>query len=222
MVNRHLDASSYLHIQGRACDSMDSTVVQKVGICRPNDTASHPCEITPLWELHLAAVSSHFSILVDKCTFLNVTLHVCVWSTALQTGRSRFRFPMVSLEFFIDIILPAALWPLGSAQPLTEMSTRNFSWGCKGGRCVGLTALPQRWNLGASTFWNSQGLSRPVQGELYLYWFVIDWWLCSFRHFLSVCGQPWRSSVSMPLSFHSLSTAALGQGILSVAKRSRD
>jgi hypothetical protein len=32
------------------------------------------------------------------------------WGTALQTGRSRFRFPMVSLEFFIEIILPAALW----------------------------------------------------------------------------------------------------------------
>jgi hypothetical protein len=30
----------------------------------------------------------------------------------LQTGRSRNRFPMVS-EFFIDIILPVALWPWG-------------------------------------------------------------------------------------------------------------
>jgi len=29
---------------------------------------------------------------------------------------------------------------LGSTQPLTEMSTRNVSWG-KGGRCVGLTTL---------------------------------------------------------------------------------
>jgi hypothetical protein len=29
--------------------------------------------------------------------------------TALQTGRSRVRFPEVSLEFFIDIILPVAL-----------------------------------------------------------------------------------------------------------------
>ena len=31
---------------------------------------------------------------------------------------------------------------LGSTQPLTEMSTRNISWGGKGGRCVGLTILP--------------------------------------------------------------------------------
>jgi hypothetical protein len=63
------------------------------------------------------------------------------WGTAIQTGRSRDRFPMVSLDFFIDIILPAALWPWGRLSLLTEMCTRNISWG-KVGRCVGLTTLP--------------------------------------------------------------------------------
>jgi hypothetical protein len=60
---------------------------------------------------------------------------------------------------------------LGSSQPLTEISTRIFSWG-KGGRWVGLTILPPSCanclkNLGASTSWNPQGLSRPVMGLLY-------------------------------------------------------
>jgi hypothetical protein len=47
----------------------------------------------------------------------------------------------VSLEFFIDIILPAALRPWGSTQPLREMSTRNIFWGGKDGPWVGLTTL---------------------------------------------------------------------------------
>jgi hypothetical protein len=61
---------------------------------------------------------------------------------------------------------------LGTTQPLTEMNTMNISLG-KGGRCVRLTTLSpscaDSQNLGASTFWNPQGLSRPVMGLLYLY-----------------------------------------------------
>ena len=44
------------------------------------------------------------------------------------------------IEFFIDKILLALA--LGLIQPLTEMSTRNISFGGKGGRYVGLTTLP--------------------------------------------------------------------------------
>jgi hypothetical protein len=35
------------------------------------------------------------------------------WGTALQAVRSRVQFPMLSLKVFIDIILPATLWPWG-------------------------------------------------------------------------------------------------------------
>jgi hypothetical protein len=83
------------------------------------------------------------------------------WRNALQAGRSRFRFPTVALEFFINVILSAVLWALELTQPLTEMSTSadnltTFLFGLS-------------WNLGASTTWNPQGLSRPVMGLLYLY-----------------------------------------------------
>jgi hypothetical protein len=40
-----------------------------------------------------------------------------------------FVFPIRSLDFSIYLILPEALWPPGSTQPLTEMSTRNHSGG---------------------------------------------------------------------------------------------
>jgi hypothetical protein len=33
------------------------------------------------------------------------------------------------MEFFIDINLSDSTMALGSTQPLTEMSTRNISWG---------------------------------------------------------------------------------------------
>ena len=68
--------------------------------------------------------------------------HTLKYITALQVGRSQVQFPMASLKFFIDIILPAPTATLGLTQPLTEMSTRNTSLGGKGVRCTGLTTLP--------------------------------------------------------------------------------
>jgi hypothetical protein len=47
------------------------------------------------------------------------------WGTELQAGRSWVRFTMVSLEYFIE----GRTMALGLTQPLTEMSTRNISWG---------------------------------------------------------------------------------------------
>ena len=75
---------------------------------------------------------------------------------------------MVLLEFFIDIILPAALC---STHSLTEMSTRNISWMVRGPVRMAdhLTTIMccLSWNLGASAFWNPQILYMPVKELLY-------------------------------------------------------
>jgi len=60
----------------------------------------------------------------------------------LQAGSSRVKFPMYSLGFFIDLILPGRPMALGSTQPLTKMSTRSVYWGDKRGQCAELTTLP--------------------------------------------------------------------------------
>jgi len=63
------------------------------------------------------------------------------WGTALLL----VRFPLVSLEFSIDIILLAALWPVHRADSLTRIVCQLFL------------------NVGAETYCNLRGLSRPVQ-----------------------------------------------------------
>jgi hypothetical protein len=69
---------------------------------------------------------------------------------------------MMSLKFFIDII-PSAL---GSTQPLTEMVTRNISWG-EGSKC-GRSLVLQPYHLHVPTVRISDSLnflepSRPFQ-----------------------------------------------------------
>jgi len=71
--------------------------------------------------------------------FIYLFIHsVCDPVTALQTERSLFRFPMVSLEFFIGIILLAAVWPSNKNE---YQEYFLGGWG-KGSRGVGLTILP--------------------------------------------------------------------------------
>jgi hypothetical protein len=51
------------------------------------------------------------------------------------------------------ITLPAALWPLGSIQPLTGMCTRNLPGG-KGGRRIRLTSPPYLSRLSRTVVFN--------------------------------------------------------------------
>jgi hypothetical protein len=107
------------------------------------------------------------------------------WRTAIQVKRSQVRFPMVSLEVFIDIILPAALWPwVDSASNRNEY--REYFLGGKGCRCLRLTILPPSCldclEIWAPTSWNPQSLSTPVMGLLLLYNCII----ATVYQFLSV------------------------------------
>jgi len=58
-------------------------------------------------------------------------------------------------------------------QPVTEMSTRDISWGYRRPvrRANNLTTFMCRlsWNLWSWTSWKPQGLTWPVMGLLYLY-----------------------------------------------------
>jgi len=87
------------------------------------------------------------------------------WGTALQAGRSQVRYLMVSLKFFLDIILPAVLWPWGWLSLWQKWVPGIFpeGKGAEGWQSYHLH-VPTVWNLGASTSWNPQGLSRPVRG----------------------------------------------------------
>ena len=43
---------------------------------------------------------------------------------------------MGPLELSIDIVLPAALWPLGVDSASNRNEYQGYFLGCKGGRCV--------------------------------------------------------------------------------------
>jgi hypothetical protein len=74
-----------------------------------------------------------------------------------------------TLQFSIDLILPAALWSW-STQSLAEMSTRNLLVGKErlGGASYNLTAICDCLeNVGASTSHKPVSLCGLLQGVLY-------------------------------------------------------
>jgi hypothetical protein len=100
------------------------------------------CDVR-VWTVLKWIFSSEYSInrlYVSSSTFPYLILYLFK-RTTLQTGRLRVRFPMVSLEFFSNIILPVALWPWSRLSLWQKWVPGVFSEG-KGGRCLRLTTLP--------------------------------------------------------------------------------
>ena len=90
------------------------------------------------------------------------------WGSVL-VGRSRDRFPVVSLWIF-SVVPPTEPCALRSTQPL-KVSTRDFCWG-KGNRCVWLTtyhpcSAETSRKSGDLTYPEPLAPPRPVAGHLY-------------------------------------------------------
>jgi hypothetical protein len=85
------------------CSTELVTVFYRVGYC-----------VLQRWLLHYWTIRS---VKITLCAFSQKFWFICNYgtvlclTTALKVGRSRVRFPIMSLKIFFDIMLPAALWP---------------------------------------------------------------------------------------------------------------
>jgi hypothetical protein len=95
----------------------------------------------------------------------------------LQPGRSWVWFLVRSLDSSINLILPAALWPLGRLS-LYHKWVPGIFLGVKGSWCVRLTTSPPSVSqlcrkCGILKSHNPMGLHSLLQGWLYPFFFIL-------------------------------------------------
>jgi hypothetical protein len=85
----------------------------KGGRCVGLTTLASSCaDCLEIWEPQLPGILRTCPGLYRRLLyFFEARGEVAGYGTMLQAGRSRVRFPFASLEFFIYILIPTALWP---------------------------------------------------------------------------------------------------------------
>jgi hypothetical protein len=113
---------------------------------------------------------------LETCSTLQVGINYFTiyngWGTTLLGESSRFRFPVRSLQYFLDFIYPARIWP-GDQSATNSNECQVHVLGNKGGRCVWLTTLVPSCadclEIVGSNSWSPQGLSKRVMRWLIEY-----------------------------------------------------
>jgi hypothetical protein len=111
--------------------------------------------------------------LLERLTHFEIPTQAPILNlTAQEAGRWRVWFPVVSLGFFVALILPAAVWPWDRLRDSNKNEYQGYILRGKGCRCARLTVLPPSCVdcleiLAASASCSAKGLSRPVMGLLY-------------------------------------------------------